>query len=34
MRKGHDILKKSNQEHLVKSAHFLLEAIEKITTAR
>lgn len=32
MRKGHDILQRSNQEHLLKSAYFLREAIEKIKT--
>lgn len=33
MKKGHDILQRSNREHLRKSAYFLREAMEKIKVA-
>lgn len=33
MKKGHDILRRSKQENLLKSAYFLKQAIEKIKAA-
>jgi len=33
MKKGHDILQKSERDHLLKSAYFLREAMAKIKSA-